>query len=59
MTQPPGEIITLQLGSFANYVGAHYWNLQVRVVRGFLAAAAGVFGGGAAAAAFAASARAL
>ncbi|KAL4458321.1 hypothetical protein ABPG75_013186 [Micractinium tetrahymenae] len=24
----PHEIITLQLGSFANYVGAHYWNFQ-------------------------------
>jgi hypothetical protein len=23
------EIITLQLGSYANYVGAHFWNLQV------------------------------
>jgi len=22
------EVITLQVGSFANYVGAHYWNLQ-------------------------------
>jgi hypothetical protein len=29
MAQPPGEIITLQLGNFANYVGAHFWNLQV------------------------------
>jgi len=27
--QLPGEIITLQLGGFANYVGAHFWNLQV------------------------------
>lgn len=26
----PGEIVTLQLGNYANYVGAHYWNLQVR-----------------------------
>ena len=25
----PGEVITLQLGSYANYVGAHYWNFQV------------------------------
>lgn len=24
----PHEVITLQLGSFANYVGAHYWNFQ-------------------------------
>jgi hypothetical protein len=23
------EVLTLQLGSFANYVGAHYWNAQV------------------------------
>jgi hypothetical protein len=23
------EIITLQIGSVANYVGAHYWNLEV------------------------------
>jgi Misato Segment II tubulin-like domain len=23
------EVITLQTGSFANYVGAHYWNIQV------------------------------
>jgi hypothetical protein len=27
----PGELLTLQLGSYANYVGAHYWNLQVRI----------------------------
>lgn len=25
----PGEVITTQAGSFANYVGAHYWNIQV------------------------------
>jgi hypothetical protein len=25
------EIITLQLGSYANYVGAHFWNLQVLI----------------------------
>jgi hypothetical protein len=24
-----GELITLQIGSFANFVGSHYWNLQV------------------------------
>lgn len=24
------EVLTLQFGSFANYVGAHYWNFQVR-----------------------------
>jgi hypothetical protein len=23
------EVITLQLGNFANHVGAHYWNIQV------------------------------
>jgi hypothetical protein len=22
-----GEVVTVQIGSFANYVGAHYWNL--------------------------------
>lgn len=25
----PAEIITLQLGNYANHVGAHFWNLQV------------------------------
>ena len=25
----PREVITLQLGNYANYVGAHYWNIQV------------------------------
>lgn len=24
----PHEVLTLQLGSFANYVGTHYWNFQ-------------------------------
>ena len=24
-----GEVITLQFGTFANFVGAHYWNIQV------------------------------
>jgi hypothetical protein len=24
-----GQIITLQLGSYANFVGSHYWNIQV------------------------------
>ncbi|PRW59896.1 tubulin nucleotide-binding domain [Chlorella sorokiniana] len=24
----PREVLTLQFGSFANYVGAHYWNFQ-------------------------------
>ena len=23
------EVITLQFGGFANFVGAHYWNIQV------------------------------
>ena len=26
------EVITLQLGGFANFVGAHYWNFQVQAV---------------------------
>lgn len=26
----PREVLTLQFGSFANYVGAHYWNFQAR-----------------------------
>lgn len=25
------EIITLQLGNYANYVGTHWWNIQVRI----------------------------
>jgi hypothetical protein len=24
------QLITLQLGSYANYVGAHFWNTQAR-----------------------------
>lgn len=24
------ETITLQIGNYANYVGAHFWNFQVR-----------------------------
>lgn len=24
----PKEIITLQLGTYANYVGTHWWNIQ-------------------------------
>ena len=28
-TMGRGEVITLQFGTFANYVGAHYWNIQV------------------------------
>ena len=27
------EVITLQLGDAANWVGAHFWNLQARVSR--------------------------
>lgn len=27
------EVITIQAGGFANYVGAHYWNFQVSAVR--------------------------
>ncbi len=26
-----GEVITLQFGGFANFVGAHYWNIQARL----------------------------
>ncbi len=26
---PGHELITLQLGNYANFVGAHFWNLQV------------------------------
>ena len=29
LTMSGREIITLQIGSVANYVGAHYWNLEV------------------------------
>jgi hypothetical protein len=28
----PGAVVTLQVGNFANYVGAHFWNLQARVI---------------------------
>uniref|UniRef100_A0A7S3QR85 Misato Segment II tubulin-like domain-containing protein n=1 Tax=Dunaliella tertiolecta TaxID=3047 RepID=A0A7S3QR85_DUNTE len=28
----PHELITLQLGNYANYVGTHFWNLQDEVV---------------------------
>jgi hypothetical protein len=28
MSENKGEQITLQLGNYANYVGAHYWNYQ-------------------------------
>ena len=27
------EILTLQLGGYANYVGAHFWNFQARPLR--------------------------
>ena len=27
------EIITLQFGSFANFAGAHFWNIQVLYIR--------------------------
>ena len=30
-TMVRGEVITLQFGTFANYVGAHYWNIQVHL----------------------------
>ena len=30
-----GGIITLQVGPFANFVGAHFWNLQVRALNTF------------------------
>jgi hypothetical protein len=23
------EVITLQFGNYSNYIGAHYWNIQV------------------------------
>jgi hypothetical protein len=26
------EIITLQFGNYANYIGSHYWNFQVRIL---------------------------
>lgn len=28
---PSREILTLQLGHYANYVGTHWWNSQVRI----------------------------
>ena len=27
----PKDVITIQLGEAANYVGAHFWNIQVCV----------------------------
>ena len=26
------EVITLQFGSFANFAGAHFWNIQVLIL---------------------------
>lgn len=26
------EVITLQFGSFANFSGAHFWNIQVLII---------------------------
>lgn len=26
------EIITLQFGNYSNYIGTHYWNIQVKLV---------------------------
>lgn len=28
MSRAAGEVVTLQLGNYANYVGTHWWNLQ-------------------------------
>lgn len=25
----PNELITFQFGNYSNYIGAHYWNIQV------------------------------
>jgi hypothetical protein len=25
------EVLTLQLGGYANFVGAHFWNFQARI----------------------------
>lgn len=30
------EIITLQFGNFANHVGCHFWNIQVRKTRNII-----------------------
>lgn len=27
---PSREILTLQFGNYSNYVGTHWWNVQVR-----------------------------
>ena len=34
------EVVTLQLGHYSNYVGTHWWNLQVSVSVLFLLALA-------------------
>ena len=26
------EILTLQFGNYANYIGAHWWNIQVHII---------------------------
>jgi len=26
------EILTIQLGHYSNFIGAHWWNLQVSIV---------------------------
>ena len=31
MAAPPPQLVTLQFGGVANWAGAHFWNLQVRV----------------------------
>ena len=28
----PKDVITLQFGDLANFAGAHYWNIQVRII---------------------------
>jgi hypothetical protein len=33
------QLITLQLGSYANYVGAHFWNTQARCTHAWSARA--------------------
>lgn len=27
------EILTLQFGNYANYIGAHWWNIQVSIFK--------------------------
>lgn len=31
------EVITLQIGNYTNYVGTHWWNIQVNEFTSFLA----------------------